>query len=122
MQMIDRKEWRWVAVWSVSMIVVTTLPYVIAYVTTPDNLFYTGLLSNAMDGHTYLAKMRQGERGEWLFHLPYTPEPHQGELVYVYYLFLGHVARWTHLRPILVMHIARIVNGLFLLFVLSSEK
>jgi len=116
--MIARKEWYWVAIWSTVVIAVTTLPYAIAYLTAPDDLFYTGLLSNAMDGQTYLAKMRQGERGEWLFHLPYTPEPHQGEFLYVYYLFLGHVARWTHLPAILVMHIARIANGFVLLFVL----
>jgi hypothetical protein len=116
--MIDRKEWRWVAIWAVAVIAVTTLPYVFAYITTPDDLFYSGLLSNAMDGYTYLAKMRQGERGEWLFRLPYTPEPHQGEFVYVYYLFLGHITRWTHLSAILVMHLARVANGLFLLFVM----
>jgi hypothetical protein len=118
MTAISRQEWRWVAVRATAVILVSALPYLIAWWTTPADLFYTGFLTNPEDGHSYLAKMLQGARGQWLFHLPYTAEPHRGEFLFTYYLALGHLARWTGLPPILVFHSARLVNGFVLLLVL----
>jgi hypothetical protein len=115
---ITKKEWRWAASCAVVLALVALLPYLIAYLATPSTLFYTGFLSNPEDGHTYLAKMQQGMRGDWLFRLPYTSEPHDGGFLFTYYLFLGHVARWTDLPPIVLFHIARTVNGIGLLLVL----
>ena len=69
------------------------LPYLIVSMTTPPELFYTGFLTNPEDGHSYLAKMRQGQRGQWRFTLPYTAEPHEGEFLFTYYVALGHLAR-----------------------------
>lgn len=116
--MIDRSEWRWLIGCTLALVALASLPYVIAYLTVPDDLFYTGFLSNPEDGHTYLAKMRQGWRGEWLSHLAFSPEPHQGVFLFTYYLFLGHLARWLHLPLILLFHLARMVNGVLLLLVL----
>jgi hypothetical protein len=118
MNSISKEEWRWAAVRAALFIAVATLPYIIVYLATPADLFYTGFLSNPEDGHSYLAKMRQGMRGDWLFHLPYTPEPHQGEFLFTYYLALGHLSRWLSIPPILIFHLARIVNGFLLLLVL----
>jgi hypothetical protein len=53
-----------------------------------------------------------------LFHLPYTPEPHQGEFLFTYYVALGHVARWLRLPLLAVLHGTRILNGFVLLMVL----
>jgi hypothetical protein len=83
---------------------------------------YTGFLTNPEDGHTYLAKMRQGQRGEWRFRLAYTAEPHEGEYIFVYYIALGQLARVLGLRTpgalIWIWHAARAVNCLILLFAL----
>ena len=115
---ISKDEWRWAAIRAVALVVMATLPYLIAYLTAPDDLFYTGFLSNPEDGNAYLAKMQQGLRGDWSYHLPYTAEPHEGEFLFTYYLALGHVARWTDLSLILVFHLARAVGGLILLLAL----
>jgi hypothetical protein len=116
--MINRDEWRWATIWAVVLIVISTLPYLIAYLATPGDLFYAGFLSNPQDGNAYLAKMQQGLRGDWLYRLPYTAEPHKGEFLFTYYILLGHVSRWTRLPLILIFHLARAINGLFLLLVL----
>lgn len=118
MRAISRQEWRWAAVRAAVMVLVSVLPYLIAWAATPDGLWYSGLLTNPEDGHSYLAKMRQGARGQWLFHLPYTAEPHRGEFLFTYYLALGHLARQTGLPPILVFHGARLANGFGLLMAL----
>ena len=116
--MVAKAEWRWAAIWSGVLVVASTLPYVIAALATPADLFYTGLLSNPEDGHAYLARMQQGLGGAWLYRLAFTAEPHTGAFLFTYYLFLGHVARWSGLPPILVFHLARMSNGFLLLLVL----
>lgn len=116
--MIDRSEWRWLMACAAALVVLASAPYAIAYLTTPDDLFYTGFLSNPEDGHTYLAKMRQGWRGEWLSRLAFSPEPHQGAFLFTYYLFLGHLARWLRLPLNLLFHLARAANGFLLLVAL----
>ena len=112
---ISKEQWRWAAVRAAVLILLTSLPYLIVTVTTPQELFYTGFLTNPEDGHSYLAKMRQGKRGDWLFHLPYTAEPHRGEFLFIYYLALGHLARWTGMPLIALWHAARVLNGFVLL-------
>ena len=105
----------WVWAYSLIILALTCLPYLIAWAATPVGYQFTGLLVNPLDGHSYLAKMRQGWEGAWLFHLSYTPEPHAGAAIFLFYLALGHVARGTGLSLIAVYHVARVLAGLALL-------
>ena len=109
-----RKERRWALLWSVLIVGLACLPYVIAWLIAPADTQYTGLLVNHYDGESYYAKMQQGARGDWLFHLPFTSEPHEGAFVYTFYLALGHLAASLGLPIPLVYHLARICAGLFL--------
>ncbi|NIV33482.1 MAG: hypothetical protein GWN58_29745, partial [Anaerolineae bacterium] len=68
-------------------------------------------------GESYYAKMQQGARGDWLFHLAFTSEPHEGAFIFTFYLALGHLAAALGLPIPLVYHLARICAGLFLLLV-----
>jgi len=115
--LVPGKEIRWVLLWSTLIVGLTCLPYLYAYLVAPDNMQFTGLLSNPMDGNSYLAKMRQGAQGNWLFHLPYTSEDHDGAFIFTYYLFLGQLSALLGLPLILTYHLARVVNSLILLFV-----
>jgi hypothetical protein len=119
---ISSREWRWTAIWAVVGVILSSLPYLIAFWSTPPERVYTGFLTNPEDGHTYLAKMRQGQRGAWRFRLPYTAEPHEGEYIFTYYLALGHLARALGLDApgalIWIWHAARAMNGMILLLVL----
>ncbi len=117
MKAIGRREWRWALTVAVLAVGLSTTPYAYASLTTPPALHFSGLLVNAYDGYSYLAKMQQGAHGEWLFHLPFTPEPHQGGLIFTFYLALGHLAAALGLPLILVFHLARIAAGLGLLLV-----
>ncbi len=112
-----RKERRWALLWSVLIVGLACLPYLIAWWITPADAQYTGLLVNHYDGESYYAKMQQGARGDWLFHLPFTSEPHEGAFIFTFYLALGHLAAALGLPIPLVYHLARICAGLFLLLV-----
>jgi hypothetical protein len=112
---ITPKEWRWVIAWSIAMLILSCIPYAIAASTAPEGWQFAGVLVNPSDAHTYLAKMRQGLEGSWLFHLTYTPEHHEPVFLYTFYLALGHLAALTQLPLVLIFHLARLAAGFWLL-------
>jgi hypothetical protein len=95
----------------------TCLPYLVAWQVSPSGTKYTGLLVNHYDGESYYAKMQQGARGDWLFHLAFTPEPHEGAFIFTFYMALGQLAGALGMPVPLVYHLARAATGLFLLLV-----
>lgn len=114
---VSKREVRWVLLWALAIVGLSSLPYLVAWRLTPDGLHYTGLLINPYDGESYYAKMQQGARGDWLFHLAFTPEPHEGAFVYTFYLALGHLAVALGLAIPIAYHLARVVAGLLFLLV-----
>lgn len=59
--------------------------------------------------------MRQGAEGSWLFHLPFSTEPHEGALLYFPYLLAGKVSRFFNLPLVAAYHLTRIVATVALL-------
>lgn len=96
---------------SLGILVVANLPYVLAY----QGGGFAGILVAPADGYSYLAKMRQGYAGSWLFTLPYTAEPGPGAFLFTYYLALGHVARVTGLGVEFTYHLARLAASFLFL-------
>ena len=121
---MNRKEWRWIVLVTLALVIASSLPYLVAWVVRPEDAHFTGLIFNPQDGNSYVAKMRQGLDGSWLFHLAFTPEQHRGAYIFLFYLLLGHVARWTGLPLIAVYHAARAAGGaamLLSLYALASR-
>ncbi|NMC52884.1 MAG: hypothetical protein GYA48_04545 [Chloroflexi bacterium] len=94
------------------------LPYLVGALSGGEGHTFLGFVFNPKDGLSYLAKMEQGRQGNWLFRLPYTAEPVNGAFLFSFYLFLGHIARWTGLPAVWVFHATRLVAGAFLLYTL----
>ncbi len=107
-------EWWRVAGLTALILLLINAFYLVAYAV-PAPPVFGGFFFNLPDAYSYIAKMRAGWRGDWLFTLPYTLEPGAGVLVYTYYLFLGHLARWTGLNLWAMFHLARVVGGAVLL-------
>ncbi len=112
---ITRPEWRWAIGWASVILLLSCLPYLIAAYMAPVGWQFAGFLVNPYDGHSYLAKMRQGFEGNWLFQLTYTSEPHDGVFIFIFYLALGHLAALLGLPLIWLFHLARLVTGFCLL-------
>lgn len=91
------------------LLVLITLPYILAEQSAGESLVFGGFLLNPLDGTSYLAKMYQGWRGDWLFTLPYTAEVGKGALIYPFYLLLGHLARWLGIPLLGIYHAARVL-------------
>lgn len=109
---------RWFILFSILFSILVLIPYVLAFAHNPGEAVFQGFLINPVDGNSYLAKMYQGWSGSWQFRLPYTAEPGDGAYLFLYYLFLGHLARWVGLPLILTYHLARWLGSLFMLWAL----
>lgn len=81
----------------------------------PDHIF-GGFLFNPLDGNSYLAKMRLGWQGEWRFQLTYSPEPGKGAYLFLFYIFLGHLARISGISLPSMFHLARLLSSALLIY------
>ena len=119
-RVVAQAEWRWVLVVGLVALAIVSVPYLAGGSSETPARKFGGCILLAEDCYSYLAKMRQGAEGAWLFHLAYTPEPHRGALIYPFYLLLGKVAALLPgsdltARLVWVYHVARVVFGLGLL-------
>ncbi|MCA9930357.1 MAG: hypothetical protein KC419_17860, partial [Anaerolineales bacterium] len=111
---ISRQEWGWASFTAIMLGLILLIPYFLGYLSTPPGTIYTGLIMNPEDAQTYWAKMLQGFDGNWLYTIPFTPESHNGALVGVFYVWLGHVARWLGMSLTAVWHAARFIADILL--------
>jgi hypothetical protein len=96
----------------------TQLPYLLAAGSAGSQFQFAGFLLNPLDGLSYLAKMQQGWQGSLRFQLPFSSDPGQGAYLFLFYIFLGHLARWTHCSLLLTYHLARFIGSIFMLWAL----
>ncbi len=122
---ISRREWQRVILFAGLVMLITTLPYVIGWRSAGKNWEFSGFVFGADDGNSYLAKMRLGARGDWLFTIRYTAEPHDGALLFLPYLLLGKLTA-LFVDPnspdlptamAITFHAARVVFGFLLILV-----
>lgn len=107
-------------IFSIVALIITSIPYALGAALSTKERVFGGFVYAVEDGYAYLAHMREGAAGDWLFTLPYTPEPHSPRLFYLLHLFLGKLAALLPrgdltVRMVWVYHGARVVLGLTLL-------
>jgi hypothetical protein len=114
---VTRAEWRWAAVFAAAVMALLTLPYLLAYSSQGSGWRFSGFLFGVEDGNSYIADMRQGADGAWLFKIPYTTEAQNGALVYLPYLLLGKLAGGAamHDQLVALFHLARTAAGIAML-------
>jgi len=105
---VGRWEWQLPLYMGLALAVVTAVPYAYAYLAQPHGQVFMGFFFLGDDANTYLAKMRQGWEGSWVWHNRYTTEPSPGAYLFLFWIFLGHVAAVANLPLIVVFHLARI--------------
>lgn len=113
-------------VFAALVMAILTIPYVLGWLVQGDEWVFSGFLFGTDDGFSYLAKMRLGAQGHWLFTVRYTSEPHEGALLFLPYILLGRLTtlfvdpQSTNLTTALAImyHAARVVFG-FLMILIS---
>ncbi|MBI5669042.1 MAG: hypothetical protein HZC41_13640 [Chloroflexi bacterium] len=99
---------------ALALAILTSLPYLVGWWSTPAGWQYSGAaavpVGAQVDFNSHLAKMWQGSRGQWDYHLLFTHEPHPGlPLVQGFYVALGALAQVTLLSLPAAYHIARFI-------------
>jgi hypothetical protein len=114
---VTRAEWRWAAIFAGLVMLLLTLPYLIAYSSQGSGWRFSGFLFGVEDGNSYIADMRQGADGAWLFRDPYTTEAQSGTPIYLPYLLLGKLAGGAgiHDQLTVLFHLAQIAAGIAML-------
>ncbi|MHB8509077.1 MAG: hypothetical protein ACYDGR_10595 [Candidatus Dormibacteria bacterium] len=97
------------------LLALTLLPLGLAAALAPHGSIFGGFVLEARDGVSYLGKAREGLQGHWLYHDPFTAEPHEGSLIFLPYIALGQLDRVLHLPLALLLRIASLILGAFLL-------
>jgi len=114
---MDWQEIRWLAVAIVAVLLIVQAPYALAFLTAPPDYAFSGtvLMSYLQDANSYLAKIRQGTAGNWLFYDLNTPEPHRPGPLFLLYIAWGKVGAVLGISPPVTLAIARLVHGFLLL-------
>ena len=113
-------ERRFVLLGTIVAMVITSIPYVVGTILSDEERVFSGFVYAISDCTSYIAKMRQGAEGAWLFHIPYTPETHPGAVFFLFHRLLGKVAALLPggnltQKLIWVYHAARVAFGAGLL-------
>ena len=116
----EAREYGFVILGSLVALALTSIPYVVGASLSGDGRVFGGFVYAVGDCYSYLAKMRQGAEGAWLFHIPYTPEAHPGALFFLFHLLLGKIAALLPgddltQRLVWIYHAARWIFGVGLL-------
>jgi len=108
---VTRQERKWILVYSLFLIAVGLVPYVVGYAKENDSWRFSGFVFGVEDGSSYIGKMLRGSEGDWLFRTPYTSLDQRGALAFLPYLLLGKLASGAarHEQLVALFHIFRLL-------------
>lgn len=116
---LSRAEARTVLLAAAGVMLLTSVPYLLASrpgYAGPGRQF-TGILAGAADTNNYLAQIRQHAEGRLFSYDQYTTTPQTPRHFNLLWLTLGQVGRVSGLRGIVLYHLARLLLGVALLYV-----
>ncbi len=109
-----RREWMFVSIVIVVVLVITSLPYLFAYVTAPDDRQFMGVMFNIPDHFQYFSWMRES-RSNLLVSNQLTPEYSAPLLFNLLWWTLGRIEALTGLDYALIYQVARLLAGAFVI-------
>ena len=112
---MTRADRLYVAAVIVAALAFSSAPYICGYLAQTGDMRFSGAVFDLPDYYSHLAKMQQGARGEWEYHLLFTPEDHTGAYLQTFYVALGQLARVTGLALPLIYQLARLAGGVLAL-------
>jgi hypothetical protein len=110
---MNPNERRWLYYFALAVMVVTCVPYLLAFSQEGQNWRFSGFLFGVEDGNSYIANIRTGSAGSWVFRTPYTTYPQNGTIIFIHYLLLGKLvsASAPQSQFVMIYHIFRIISG-----------
>jgi hypothetical protein len=113
---IARHEWRFVAAVIAIVLILTSLPYFYAYLSTPDGRHFMGIMLDVPDHAQYFSWMRELSNS-LLAANKMTAEANQPAFFNLLWWSLGHLQRWFGLSLDLTFQLFRNLSGAVFLVV-----
>jgi hypothetical protein len=113
----SRQEKQWLLWFTLLVLIITTMPYILAY-SQHGTMRFTGFVFGVEDGNSYIAKMLSGANGAWLFRSPYSAYEQEGFLAFFPYILLGKLSSppAQHEQLVFLFHAYRWAAVFFLVF------
>jgi hypothetical protein len=117
-ELVEGKERRWIWIFTLTVLAVSTIPYLLGYWVQGDQWRFLGFIFGISDGNSYIAKMLGGAAGDWLFRTPYTAYPQNGAFAFFPYILLGKLSAppAQHEQLVFLFQLFRWVGGFILAF------
>lgn len=112
--------YKWALVVAIGITVLANIPFVLGYSIAPPGYKYLGFTYTVDDACVYLSWMRQAADGHFFLQNLFTTEPQNGNGFNLFFLFLGNLARLTHIPLTAMFHLSRIVFGIALLMAIYA--
>ena len=99
------------------VLLLASLPVLAGWMMSGQEREFDGFALHLADGFSYLAKMRLGAQGAWLYSDVFAVEPHPPALIFLPYLLMGKLAGPSPHAILVTFHVSRVVFGALLLLV-----
>jgi len=109
---VSKQEHKYALGWAVAVMLVTCIPYAVAWWFEPLDTVFPWTMFNSDDHGVYFAWMRQAADGHLLFRNLFTIEPQRGIYLQTYFLALGQLARIPGIDVPLVYQFGRVFFGI----------
>jgi len=128
---ITKKEWRFIFLVTILVIVITTLPYLYGWLKTPADKIFTGIhFLNTSDYFVYYSYIEQASQGNILFHDLFTSPQSSANILNTVWIIPGVLSRAFDLSPVISFHLCRIlftplliiVGYLFISYIFDQKK
>lgn len=97
------------AVWlGLAVVLGAYLPYLVGMLATPPGMAYIWTLYSPDDQAVYLAALRQGSEGHWLYQFQFSPEIIPPRVTYGLYLLAGRLLPMVGGSPLVLFHLLRL--------------
>lgn len=117
---VTRAEWRWALIASLSILLLTSLPYLAGQAAQTPEWVFGGALIDRMDYNVHLASIHSGLRGQWRYPLLHTSEDVPPAYVKPFYIAVGQIGRLLPLTPPALYQAARLACGLWALLAMYA--
>ncbi|MBI1878322.1 MAG: hypothetical protein HYR94_08875 [Chloroflexi bacterium] len=116
---VSSKEWRFVGVTMIIILIITTLPYIFAIVTAPPDRQFMGILFNVPDHAQYLSWYK-GFQTQTIISNTLTPEPNPHLFFNLLWWVLGRIGFYTGLSYVTLYQAFRWLSSIFFLVILYA--
>lgn len=113
---LSKKEWKFLCLVGVGVMVITTAPFVYGFLHTPPDKYFLGFHTLASgDYSVYLSYILQTYDGHFLFRDLFTGESSSYNMLNTFWVVVGFLGKALRVSPIVAFHVSRIISLLLLL-------